>query len=210
MAKIKLPVRIPRIDMTPMVDLFCLLLTFFMLTTTFRPQEAVQVDTPSSISQKITPEKNVITILVSKDSKVYFNIDNGMDTSKHVRKDVLVNVGKQYNVTFTPAQLTKFEKMNSFGMPITKVGEWIDNSTNSELVSKLQTGIPIDSLDNQLAMWVHFSRLANPEAEAAIKGDGEADYKVVKKVLDVMQDKKINRFNLTTNLEQVTVQLDNK
>ena len=53
MSKIKLPSKPPKIDMTPMVDLFMLLLTFFMLTASFIPQEAVQVDTPNSISEKL-------------------------------------------------------------------------------------------------------------------------------------------------------------
>ena len=47
--------------MTPMVDLFFLLLIFFILTATFRPQEAVQVDTPTSVSNKTTPERHIIT-----------------------------------------------------------------------------------------------------------------------------------------------------
>jgi len=46
MPKIKLGHKSPRIDMTPMVDLFTLLLTFFILTATFRPQESAAVDTP--------------------------------------------------------------------------------------------------------------------------------------------------------------------
>ncbi len=121
MAKLKLPVRSPRIDMTPMVDLFALLLTFFMLTTTFRPQEPVNVDTPNSISDKLNPERNVMTLLISNDDKVFFNIDNGRDSSKHIREEVLENVGKQYKLKFTPEQLSKFEKMAAFGLPIAKM-----------------------------------------------------------------------------------------
>ena len=40
MPKIKPPVRTPHIDMTPMVDLFSVLLIFLLLTASFRPQEA--------------------------------------------------------------------------------------------------------------------------------------------------------------------------
>jgi biopolymer transport protein ExbD len=203
MSKIKMPVRTPSIDMTPMVDLFFLLLTFFMLTTSFRPQEAVQIDTPSSISDQLAPDKNVMTIFISKDNKVFFNIDNGSDTSMHIRKKVLTDLAAYQQVTFTPEQVEMFGKLSSFGMPLKGLGEWIDAESNKR--DEMQTGIPIDSVDNQLALWVHFSRLANPAAEATIKGDSDADYKVVKKVLDILQEKKINKFNLTTNLEKVEI-----
>lgn len=206
MSKIKLPVRTPRIDMTPMVDLFFLLLTFFMLTTSFKPVEAVQVDTPSSISDKITPEKNVMTIYIGKDGRVYFNIDNGKDTSKHVRRKLLADIGKQYSMVFTEKQLQQFEKLASFGMPMKNIPAWLDAEDNKAREA-MQVGIPMDSTDNQLAMWIHFARLSNPYAEAAIKGDADADYKVAKKVFDILQDKKINKFNLTTTLDKVEVKL---
>jgi len=210
MAKLKLPVRTPRIDMTPMVDMFALLLTFFILTATFRPEEPVNVDTPKSISEKITPDRNVMTLLISQDNKVFFNIDNGRDSTRHIRIEVLENVGKQYNLKFTPEQLNKFEKMAAFGLPIAKMGEWID-SKDAKLRFEIQkNGIPIDSTDNQLAMWILYARKANPNAEAVIKGDRESDFKVVKKIMDIVQAAKINRFNLITNLEQVEVKLDNK
>jgi biopolymer transport protein ExbD len=68
----------------------------------------------------------------------------------------------------------------------------------------------MDSTDNQLALWILFARKANPDAEAVIKGDQEADFKVVKKIMDIVQAAKINKFNLITNLEKVEVKLENK
>jgi len=193
--------------MTPMVDLFFLLLTFFMLTTSFRPQEAVQIDTPSSISEKKTPEKNVITLLISKDNKVYFNFDNGIDSNSHMRSALLKMIGDYYKISFSKQELKKFESLSSFGVPMAKMKDWINATDQKERDAMSLNGIPTDSTANgsELQMWIHFARLTNPDAEAAIKGDFTSDYKVVKKVMDILQDKKINKFDLTTNLEKVEV-----
>ncbi len=206
MAKIKMPVRTPRMDMTPMVDLFCLLLTFFMLTTTFRPQEAVQVDTPNSISEQIAVTQDMMTIYVSRDNKVFFNLDAGSDTALHIRQKVLRDIAEYQKVTFTPEQIEKFEKLSSFGMPLADLGKWIDAEPSQR--DAMQVGMPIDSTNNELALWVHFTRLADSKVEATIKGDSKANYKTVKKVFDILQEKKINRFNLITNLEEVEINLN--
>ena len=195
MPKIKLPVKSPHIDMTPMVDLFSLLLTFFMLTSTFRPQEAAIIDTPSSVSDKQAPDKNVMTLIVDKDGKVFFNIDNGKDSSTKYRADVLQEIGSKYNIKFNKTEIERFTKMSSFGMPIKLVKSWL-NTRDSKKIEQFQVGMPMDSLDNQLLYWIYCARKINPNFEVAIKADATTDYTKVKKVMDYLQDNKVNKFNL--------------
>lgn len=207
MPKIKLPTKSPNIDMTPMVDLFSLLLTFFMLTTSFRPQEAKQIDTPSSVSEKQSPDNNVMTILISKDNKVFFNIDNGKDSSTNFRSKVLEEMSKQYNIKFSKEEVDKFGKLASFGMPLQNLKRWIHSQDPAEKEA-LQSGIPFDTtknVTNQLNSWILYSRRINQNFEVAIKGDAEADYKLVKQIFKILQDNEVVKFNLTTNLMKAEV-----
>jgi biopolymer transport protein ExbD len=65
-----------KLDMTPMVDVGFLLLTFFMLTTQFKPEESVEIALPDSHSAFKLPDADVITISVSKDSRVFLGFDS--------------------------------------------------------------------------------------------------------------------------------------
>ena len=63
-----------RIDMTPMVDLAFLLLTFFVLTSTFSKPKSMEINFPAKPKEK-QPDveiKNGITILLTKDDKVFY------------------------------------------------------------------------------------------------------------------------------------------
>jgi biopolymer transport protein ExbD len=64
-----------KIDMTPMVDVAFLLLTFFMLTTQFKPIEEVEIVLPSSHSPIKLPESDVAIITVSKGGGIYMSVD---------------------------------------------------------------------------------------------------------------------------------------
>ncbi len=190
-----------------MVDLFSLLLTFFMLTTSFRPQEATVIDSPFSVSEKQAPDKDLITLIIDSTNRIFFNMDNGPDSSTKYRIDLLKQMGERYSIKFSDKELDKFSKLNSYGMPVKDIKTWL-TTDDPKVKEELQQGIPMDTVDNELAMWVRYARLVNPRAEVAIKGDGNADYKVVKQVMDLLQENKVNKFNLVTNLMKEEAKLE--
>lgn len=65
-----------RIDMTPLVDVAFLLLTFFMLTTTFKPPEDVEVVIPTSHSEIKLPESNTMLVYVDKTGAIFMGFDS--------------------------------------------------------------------------------------------------------------------------------------
>ena len=112
MPKIKIPKHSPSIDMTPMVDLAFLLVTFFMLAASFRPSEPVTVESPSSVSDKVIPENNIMVTL-DADGKVFFNL-----TDPEARKETLMNMAGLYKISMNDEQIEKFSLMSTFGCAI--------------------------------------------------------------------------------------------
>jgi biopolymer transport protein ExbD len=195
MPKVKVKRKNPSLDMTPMVDLFFLLVTFFMLTASARPDEAVIVDTPSSASEIKIPDTNVITITVDKDSRVFFGVDG-----QQTKEALLDKMAGKYGVGFTEEEKKTFSLLSNFGVPMSQLKSLLamESSARKEVN---QPGIPIDSARNELGDWILQTRLTNPKVVIAIKGDQDAEYPTVKRVIDILQDRKVNRFNLITDME---------
>ncbi len=215
MGKIKVAKSAPSIDMTPMVDLAFLLVTFFMLTASFRMAEPVIVDPPSSQSDKTLPE-NTVLVTIDNNGRAFFGIGNG-----EAKINALAKISEKYGVKFTADQIKKFGGLSSFGVEVKDLPKYLDASENERLKFQPQKGVPLDSLNNQLKDWINFGALElnaiylrNKDEAAtkniefkgekpryAIKADGKAKYIYVKDVFKTFTDMKIYTFNLITSLE---------
>jgi len=212
MAKAKVKKHDTFIDMTAMSDVTVLLLTFFMLTSTFVQDEPVKVQTPASVSEIKIPESNLMTILVDSKGKLFMSFTNDKD-----KLETLTAVGDDYGITFTPKQQTAFKKLDSFGVPIRSMAYFLDLPTDQQEkyirdLENLRVGIPTDSMqvsdtrgvisqDNEFKRWVTYATTKNPDLLIAIKADKTTNYPVVKKVIDDLREMRKNRYLLITTLK---------
>jgi biopolymer transport protein ExbD len=76
--KVKVKKSSTRIDMTPMVDLAFLLLTFFVMTTTLNKPQTMEITLPEKPKegdeQPEINERNVLTLVLGKQDKLYWYI----------------------------------------------------------------------------------------------------------------------------------------
>ena len=196
MGRAKIKKKSTFIDMTAMSDVTVLLLTFFMLTSTFVKKEPVQVTTPASVSEIKIPESNILSILVDPDGKIFMSLDKQSDM-----REVLENMGKEYGVTFTPEQEQKFAISSTFGVPMKSMKTFLDLPADQQDAVLKNEGIPCDSLDNQFKAWVRNARAVNSDLRIAIKADQNTPYAVIKNVMNSLQDLRENRYNLITSLK---------
>ena len=199
MGRVKIAKKSTFIDMTAMSDVTVLLLTFFMLTSTFLSKEPTTVITPPSVSEEKVQETNFVQVLVSPKGQVWLTMNN--DTSADYSKEkmkmaVLDKVTEIYNeqhknkpVSFTDQQKYAFGKIGAFGVPMSQMGEflnlaikgqegqtemdkWLDGTDgNPNHIS----GIPIskeqdDQHLDEFQMWMKAMRqCGNPRLEEKIK-----------------------------------------
>ena len=198
MGKVKIKKKETRIDMTAMSDVTVLLLTFFMLTSTFLQKEPVTVITPPSVAEEKVPDSNLLSVLVSPEGKVFLEVLGDKDStmkSETVRADLLKNMLAEYNranpskqVKLTNKQIETFSKLNAFGVPFQFIGEWL-NVEDVTLRDKILTGeeglevggkkyklegIPINMNEdpnnpNEFQMWIRAAyNSVNPNLQEAM------------------------------------------
>lgn len=196
MSKAKIKRHSTNIDMTAMCDVAFLLLTFFMLTAKAKPVETVTIDTPSSISDTKLPDSDIMTLSVDAKGKTYFNVDN-----PKFRMGLIQKMNTDYAMNLAPEEMLAFTRLGSIGVPRAQLKRFL--SLDGSEQAKIEVpGVPSDTANNELGPWIQAARYASGNAyRIVVKGDGQAEYPAVARVIATLQGLNINKFNLITDLE---------
>jgi len=188
--------------MTAMCDVAFLLLSFFILTTKFKPAEDVTVETPSSVSSKVAPEKDVTLISITKDGKVFLSLDNA-----EVKGEVANELNTNNGANLSPADITAFKKANFFGTPISQLKSALQIPTD-KLKADALPGIPAqDTAHNEMIAWMRAIVAAhaktNTKLNILLKGDNASKYPIFSNVKAALLKNDQPKFQMVTNAEGV-------
>jgi biopolymer transport protein ExbD len=200
MPRAKIPRKSTNIDMTAMCDVAFLLLSFFILATKFKPPEALSVTTPSSVSSKVAPEKNVVLVTMDKEGKVYFSVSDGNTSEK---KDIIDGINTAKNLGLSDQEKKNFSNNPTayIGVPFTQLKSYLDK-TPDEMKKLTLPGIPVkDSTDNELVDWVRAAVGAFQGTKMAllVKGDNAAKYPSFQGVIIAFKKNDQMKFQMVTN-----------
>lgn len=181
--------------MTAMCDVAFLLLTFFILTTKFRPQEAVQIDIPASTAQIPIPDTDIMMFQIAPDGRLFFGLDD-----QNTRLKLLDRLSTAYGVNFTPEQRDAFRVLETWGMDIRALPDFLSKDVEERAAIR-QPGLVIDTVggQHQVEDLILFARQENNNLRIAIKGDKTTEYRHFDKLIDALQNRKVNKFNLITS-----------
>ena len=211
--------------MTAMSDVTVLLLTFFMLTSTFLQKEPVTVLTPSSVSEQKVPTANLASVLVSPQGKVFIAIAGDADAdlkdtwgTEALRKTILDEAVTLYNrqhpsnqVQLSAQDREAFSKINMFGVPFQVLHQFLAMSQTEQdkFISDMTqkgVGIPVnDNKDmdhlNEFQIWMRaIYNSGNDNLQKAMKkGEGIAVKADKDTPYDVVQDVLDNLQTLKMN-----------
>jgi biopolymer transport protein ExbD len=181
------------IDMTPLVDVIMLLLTFFMLTATFKAaeSEAVEVSLPQSIysdPDNKMRETDVLTLTLTSKGDVFVDVDNYKVRTKVFGEEFAIGV---YHPDSTSK--SEIETTGTIGSKELK--------RKAVMLNKQQFEKVLVDLKSALR-----STSGNPKAEfqVVVKGDKESNYGVVEDLMESLHETQNKVFSLVTTIKADT------
>lgn len=177
------------IDMTPLVDVIMLLLTFFMLVATFKAEstEAIEIKLPESVVTDTTklPEKDIMTLTLTKAGDVFLDVDN-----YKVRETVF---GDAFGVgLFRPDSTTKSEYELTGGK--------INGKAFKRKVTIMNRS-QFEKALGDLRVALKNSTGGKSDFRIVLKGDTQTDYGIVEDLMDIFKATKNTRFALVTDIK---------
>lgn len=204
MGRPKIPRKSTSVDMTAMCDVAFLLLSFFILTTKFKPSEAVPVETPNSVSSKVAPEKDLVLISLNKDGHVFLSTgDNSSDKQK--KHDMIASINTSRNLGLSEADINALVKAPFIGVPLAQLSQQARLQTD-QMNARTLPGIPCqDSTNNEMIDWMRAVSevYQGTKVNILLKGDNVAKYPYFKNVLIAFKKNKLFKFQMVTNPENV-------
>jgi biopolymer transport protein ExbD len=199
MGRAKLPRKSTNIDMTAMCDVAFLLLSFFILATKFKPPEALSVVTPSSVSTKVAPEKDVVMVIIDKDGKVYLSVSEANQAEK---KEIIETINTSKNLGLTDAEKNNFIRVpNAYiGAPFSQLKSYLDKDP-TELQKIVKPGIPaVDSTNNEMVEWFRAAQSAfeGKRMNILVKGDDASKYPAFQGVIIALKKNDLMKFQVVT------------
>lgn len=185
--------------MTPFVDVAFLILTFFILATKFKPEDAVEVKTPGSVSSAAVPEKDAFMVTVDKGGRVFVSMDN-----PEFKQVLIDNLNKTRNLGLSPAEMKTFVNTSSVGVPFNQLKSLL--ALDPDAMKKVnQPGIPVeDSTGGELNFWIRDALVAysGRKLNLLIKADNDTKYPAFKQILKAFKFNDQNKFLLITAPEE--------
>jgi biopolymer transport protein ExbD len=202
MSRPKIARKSTSVDMTAMCDVAFLLLSFFILTTKFKPAEDITVSTPSSVSSKVAPEKDVTLVTITKDGKAFVSLDN-----EEVKGELANQLNAHMGAALSSSDIAAFKKASFFGTPVSQLKSFLQ-IPKDRLKGDQLPGIPIqDSSHNELIQWMQYIVAAHASTGAKlnliVKGDNLAKYPQFKNVITAFKKNDQFKFQMITNPEGV-------
>ncbi|MBH2004639.1 MAG: biopolymer transporter ExbD [Sphingobacteriia bacterium] len=203
MGRAKLPRKSTSVDMTAMCDVTFLLLSFFILTTKFKPSEAVAVTTPKSVAAKVAPEKDYVMVILDKDGKVFLEMD---DVEKKEQIVNALNATRNLGIN-----VQAFKKATFYGAPFTGLASFVTLPEDQRKGNRLP-GIPVqDTANNELTSWMRVVKdayMGQKEPAFLLKGDNMAKFPAFKAIIDAFKKNDILKFQMITTPEPAPVGTD--
>ena len=202
MPKVKIARKSTAIDMTAMCDVAFLLLSFFILTTKFKPSEQLQVTTPKSVSTKAVNAKNVVLVTMDKEGKVYFSV---ADENADEKAEIIDAIDQTKSLGLTAQEKAAWKHSGSFvGVPFTQLKSYLQ-LTPDQIKAFKAPGIPVDTVNNELLVWVRAAATAfqGKTMNLLVKGDNDAKYPSFKGIIDAMKKNELFKFSMITDPEGV-------
>ena len=195
MAAVKPKRHSPTMDMTAMCDVAFLLLTFFIMTSSFRSEEAVSINTPSSVSKLKVEETGIGTVSITPEGKYYFGVSDPIEKRKFLNS---LNTNLKMNLS--DEEKKSFLEIAEIGVGKDRIKSYLSLS-KGDREKAILPGIPLDSTNAELIDWVRAYAEANPQGQLAIRGDVKTQYPAVKILFDELAKVKFYKFRLITKGE---------